>query len=90
VTIESHGGEEGWTLSVHNLGEPIPRDLLPHLFDPFRRGGEGGTGKAQRNLGLGLFIVRAVVEAHGGTIDVVSARRKGTRFIARLPRRTGA
>ncbi len=86
VTIESRGGKDDWTLSVHNLGEPIPPDLLPHLFDPFSRGREPGAGKGRRNLGLGLFIVRAVVEAHGGSIDVTSERKQGTRFLVRLPR----
>jgi len=86
VTIESRGGADDWTLSVHNLGEPIPADLLPHLFDPFRRGREPAAGKDRNNLGLGLFIVRAVVEAHGGSIDVTSERKQGTRFLVRLPR----
>jgi len=86
VTIESRGGENDWTLSVHNLGEPIPADLLPHLFDPFRRGREAAAGKGRRNLGLGLFIVRALVEAHGGSIDVTSEPTQGTRFLVRLPR----
>jgi PAS domain S-box-containing protein len=86
VTIESRGGENDWTLSVHNLGEPIPADLLPHLFDPFRRGREPAAGKGRKNLGLGLFIVRAVVEAHGGSIDVISKPKQGTRFLVRLPR----
>jgi PAS domain S-box-containing protein len=86
VTVESQGHGPGWTLSVHNLGEPIPPELLPHLFDPFRRGEGPAAGKGRRNLGLGLFIVRAVVEAHGGTIDVTSAPGQGTRFTASLPR----
>ncbi len=86
VTIESRGGENDWTLTVHNLGEPIPADLLPHLFDPFKRGREPAAGKGRKNLGLGLFIVRAVVEAHGGSVDVTSERKQGTRFLVRLPR----
>jgi len=68
-----------------NLGEPIP--LLPHLFDPFRRGHDAHGGPpGRRHLGIGLFIVREVVQAHGGTIDVTSGFAEGTRFVVRLPR----
>jgi PAS domain S-box-containing protein len=86
VTLDSRGGETGWTLSVHNLGEPIPPELVPHLFDPFRRGSDRKRTMNGRNLGVGLFIVRAVVEAHGGSVEVTSLRGEGTRFVVRVPR----
>jgi len=88
VTVESRGNDEEWTLSVHNLGEPIAPDLLPYLFDPFRRGTGAGEHNGRGHLGLGLFIARAVAEAHGGSIDVTSRRGDGTRFSVRLPRFT--
>jgi len=88
VTVESRGNDEEWILSVHNLGEPIAPDLLPYLFDPFRRGTGTGDHNGRGHLGLGLFIARAVVEAHGGSIDVTSRRGEGTRFSVRLPRFT--
>ncbi len=70
---------------VHNKGEPIPPDLLPLIFNPFERG-----ANERKGLGLGLFIVRAIATAHGGTVDVTSSRGEGTTFRMRLPRRRGA
>lgn len=71
-------------LEVHNEGT-IAANLLPHLFDPFR-GTRHRRGHTQ-GLGLGLFIVRELARAHGGTVDVVSADLVGTTFSVRLPRR---
>jgi len=66
---------------VHNQGEPIPPELLPIIFNPFERG-----ANERKGLGLGLFIVRAIVTAHGGTVDVTSSLAEGTSFRIRLPR----
>jgi len=68
---------------VHNRGPPIPADRLPTVFEPFRR----GTSAANRSgLGLGLFIVRQIVFAHGGTVTVASSEAEGTTFSVRLPK----
>jgi signal transduction histidine kinase len=75
-------------VSIRNEGEPIPRELLFHLFDPFRRG-EAPAGQRSGGLGLGLFIAREVVLAHGGSIDVRSDD-SGTTFDLRLPRQERA
>ena len=83
VTIAPEGG--GIALRVHNGGPPIPADLLPQMFEPFRRGREGGEGGS---LGLGLFIVREVVRAHGGSVEVSSTPSDGTTFTVRLPLRS--
>lgn len=69
---------------VHNAGAPIPAELLPVLFQPLTRG--AGTGGAERSVGLGLFIVRHLVEAHGGRVEVASSEAEGTTFSMRLPR----
>ena len=71
-------------LSVHNQGPPIPPERLPDVFDPFRRGEDGGDG-----LGLGLFIVREIVRAHEGTVEVASTAQ-GTTFTVSLPREAPA
>jgi signal transduction histidine kinase len=70
-------------LRVHNLGEPIPVAIRPMLFAAFKRGKTQVSG-----MGLGLYIVRHVVQAHGGSVDVESTREAGTTFVVRLPRWT--
>jgi len=67
-------------ISVRNEGPPILPDLLPVIFEPFRRGDGDGAG-----LGLGLYIVRAIAQAHGGDVTVASSIEEGTTFTLRLP-----
>ncbi|HEX8699263.1 MAG TPA: ATP-binding protein [Myxococcaceae bacterium] len=77
-------------LQVHNHGQPVPAQLLPHLFDPFKRRPEDQRpheGKSGiRSLGLGLHIVQQIALAHGGTVEVRSTAEEGTRFTVRWPR----
>jgi signal transduction histidine kinase len=72
--------------SVHNQGAPIPEELRPRLFEPFERAGQPAAGSGTSS-GLGLYIVREIVEAHHGRIDVHSTPQEGTTFTIRLPRR---
>jgi len=71
------------SLRVHNLGPPIPSGLLPVIFEPFRRT-KHGSGRG--SFGLGLYIVKEIVAAHGGTVEVTSSATRGTTFIVHLPR----
>jgi sigma-B regulation protein RsbU (phosphoserine phosphatase) len=72
----------GWfELSVTNGGDPIPPAALKNIFQPFTR---GTLGTSQQGLGLGLYIAHQIAVAHGGRLDVVSARA-GTRFTFRMP-----
>ena len=64
--------------------KPMPPELLRVLFDPFQRG--RADGRNLGGLGLGLYIVREIVHAHGGTIDVTSDA-EATTFRVRLPRK---
>ena len=67
---------------VTDTGEGISPDLLDTMFDPFRQGAVHSTG----GLGLGLAIVRQIVEAHGGTINAASGGPdSGASFTVRLP-----
>jgi PAS domain S-box-containing protein len=68
---------------VHNMGA-IPGDLLPKLFDPLTAG-ERRRERA-RGLGLGLFIAKGIVAAHGGELSVRSNETDGTTFTVSLPR----
>jgi len=69
-------------VTVENPGA-IPADILPEVFEPFRQGRQ--QDKA-RGLGLGLYISKEIVGAHGGTIGVTSSESSGTRFRVHLPR----
>ena len=65
-------------LAVHNFGPPIPEDLRTTMFEPMTRGHDpAGAG---RSVGLGLFIVREIARAHGGTAWVVTSEAAGTSF----------
>lgn len=82
IVIEAQGAEA--MLRVHNEGEPIPYEDQADLFEPFRR------ASSQRNQGLagwglGLTMVRAGAQAHGGTVSVQSTHAEGTVFTVRLP-----
>jgi PAS domain S-box-containing protein len=69
---------------VHNHGKPIAAEEIPLLFDLFRRS-RGATPNL--GWGIGLSLVQALVQAHGGTITVASSAATGTTFAVRLPRR---
>jgi signal transduction histidine kinase len=82
VVVETRPEGERVVLEVSNQGAAIPEEMLPTLFEPFRG---GAPGKA-RHLGLGLFIVREIVRAHGGEVSARSGP-EGTTFTVRVPRR---
>jgi PAS domain S-box-containing protein len=70
-------------ISVTNQGSVISADVLPTLFDPFKR---GDSTEHREGLGLGLHIVNEVVKAHGGNVTVRSDVEHGTTFTVCLPR----
>lgn len=77
-------------IEVYNRGPAIPPEILPLIFDPFKRGEQQlasgrATGKAE-GLGLGLYIVHQVIAAHGGRVGAQSTDLDGTRFTVVLPR----
>ncbi|HZS38428.1 MAG TPA: CHASE3 domain-containing protein [Polyangia bacterium] len=83
VIVSLTSGRDDVVLSVHNQGPPIPSELLPHLFEPYRR--NSVRGERSKGLGLGLFITEQVVHAHGGRIDVRSTAEEGTTFTVIMP-----
>ena len=72
-------GQEA-VLKVEDNGEGIPQDKLPYIFDRFYQASEPTSV-----TGIGLALVKAVTELHGGTVSVSSVLGQGTRFLVRLP-----
>jgi signal transduction histidine kinase len=86
VRVEVDGeGTDAVVLRVHNGGPGIPPEVLAHLFEPFSRAPDEKSRKAS-GLGLGLYIAREIVRAHGGDIGATSGEH--TTVTVRLPRRT--
>ena len=71
-------------VEVQDAGDGIPAADLPHVFTRFYQV-EHGTANGQDGLGLGLYISKEIVEAHGGSIGVTSGVGQGTTFTVRLP-----
>lgn len=83
ITLTTDLSQENVTLSVHNHGPAIDQAVVPALFEPMTRGTEHQD--SIRSVGLGLFIVRQITQAHGGTIAMTSNAANGTTFTIRLP-----
>jgi signal transduction histidine kinase len=89
ISITIKGDSEEVILSVHNEGLPIPPNKIARIFDSLVRvtAEDKEHHKARTtNLGLGLFITKEIVAAHGGILDVISTEKAGTTFIAHFPR----
>jgi signal transduction histidine kinase len=79
VEVRRDGGAA--VVQVRDTGQGIPSDELPRIFDRLFR---GDTSRAERGLGLGLSLVKAIVEAHGGAVEVSSKPGHGSVFTVRL------
>jgi PAS domain S-box-containing protein len=85
IGVDLNGGETHVVVTVSDTGQGIGADVLPHIFERFRQGDSTST-RAHGGLGLGLALVRHLVEAHGGTVTAESpGEGQGATFTIRLP-----
>jgi signal transduction histidine kinase len=82
VTVTAARDDRHVTIAFHDTGRGIPADEIPHLFEKYRRVREA---KRTEGTGLGLFIAKTIVAAHGGDIRVESAPGLGSTFTLLLP-----
>ena len=79
INIRITEEKEQIIIEVEDTGSGIPLDILPQIFDPLFTTRQIGTG-------LGLVSCKAIVEKHGGTIEVKTELDKGTTFVIKLPK----
>jgi signal transduction histidine kinase len=89
VSIEVVRADQGVELRVSDDGPGVAEELLPHIFDRFRQG--SGSARTHGGLGLGLAIVRHLVDLHGGRVSVNNNRPgAGATFVVELPKEAPA
>jgi len=84
VTVRLFSDHDTVTLQVSDTGVGIPNDRLERIFDRFYQV-DGSTTRHYGGVGLGLALVKGIVEAHGGQITVASQVGQGTTFTVLLP-----
>ena len=84
IDVELHAHDDSARFVVRDTGTGIPHTELPHLFERFRRV-EGARGRSFEGSGIGLALVKELVELHGGTIAVESVLQRGSAFSILLP-----
>jgi CheY-like chemotaxis protein/anti-sigma regulatory factor (Ser/Thr protein kinase) len=90
VRVALAAGDESSTVEIADTGEGIAPDMLPHVFDRFQQA-DSSISRRHGGLGIGLTIVRSLVELHGGTVRIASeGAGKGTTVRVTLPRSDAA
>ena len=82
VEIEAYEGKDEIVVNIQDSGVGIPSEEIPKIWDRLYR---GDTSRTQKGLGLGLSIVKAIIHAHRGYIDVISQPGNGSLFTIHLP-----
>ena len=85
ISLHANRDGDAAVLAERDSGQGIPTDLLPHVFDLFVQG-ERALDRREGGLGIGLTMVRALVEMHAGTVEAFSGGAgQGSEFVVRLP-----
>jgi signal transduction histidine kinase len=84
VMVELGQGDGAISIEVADTGEGFARSFLPHAFEPFSRA-DASRGRMDGGSGLGLAIVRAVAEAHGGSVEARNRPLGGAVVVLRVP-----
>ncbi|HUM01300.1 MAG TPA: GAF domain-containing sensor histidine kinase [Thermoanaerobaculia bacterium] len=85
IALEARAGEAGVEFVVRDTGVGVDPKDLPYIFERFRQG-DGSATRAYRGMGIGLSLVKAFVELHGGTVAAESQPGRGTTFRVHLPK----
>jgi two-component system sensor histidine kinase KdpD len=85
ISVEARSDAKLIQIAVSDRGQGIPVNALPHLFDPFYRAIDRSGGPRPGGLGLGLAVVKGLVEAHGGRVWAENRAGGGARFAFTLP-----
>ena len=86
VYLKAHAEGKDTVITIKDTGIGIPPEDLPKIWDRLFRGDQS---RSRRGLGLGLSLVKAVVEAHGGRVEVISEPNRGSVFTIYLPSHSG-
>jgi signal transduction histidine kinase len=89
VGVRARRSGEGVEIAIADRGPGIPADELPRIFDPFYRGRRAVSDQIH-GTGLGLSLVKRIVEAHSGNISVTSVEGSGSEFVIHLPAADGS
>jgi len=84
INLRAFASDGSVTMAVEDFGVGIPDDEIDKVFDRFYRGGDALT-RSVKGSGLGLTLVKEIVEAHGGTVHVKSRLEEGSTFSIKLP-----
>ena len=88
VRLFAQGTPDALTLEVANSGNVIPAEALGSIFEPLIQLSDDRSARSRptTSMGLGLYIAREIMVAHGGTVNVNSSEESGTVFTVRLPK----
>ena len=86
IQLKIYAKDDSVCINIHNDGDPIPKALRDKIFENKFSQNNSRLDSNQRSYGLGLFIVKEIVEGHQGEIELKTSKKEGTSFIISLPR----